>query len=137
MNVTDQELKKIQNLLKAIRSKLAPFEDLMSLLQRVTVLVNAFAAAINENKSLLLQLAEAKQKTADALANDAADAAAIQAAKDEAAQAKAMADAAEVKVTTLQAVVDADATEDAQITSLIDSVIPVEVEEPQASTDSV
>lgn len=68
-------------------------------------------------QSVQAELAETKQKLADALAAPPANNEAI-------AQAQAEADAAKAKVAELQALVDADTAEDADIVAIVDSVIP-------------
>lgn len=83
-------------------------------------------------QSVQADLAETKQQLADALANDAADAEAIAAAQ-------ADADAAKAKADELQVLADADATEDSEIESLVDSVLPAEPApvEPTPEADPV
>lgn len=80
------------------------------LLEKVTQLINAFKAQVAENADLKTQLAEA-------LADDAADEAAI-------AEAQAAAEEARVRAESLQVAVDADLVEDSEITAAIDAVLP-------------
>lgn len=67
------------------------------------------------------EIASLKQQLAEALANDAADAAAIQAAKADASAAEAQAKEAQDNAARLQELVDADVVEDQGISDLLAS----------------
>lgn len=82
----------------------------MSVVDSVKRLADAYVAAIAENATI-------KQQLADALGNDAADQAEIDAAQ-------LAADQAQAKLGELQALVDTDALEDADIQALVDAALP-------------
>lgn len=82
----------------------------MSVVDSVKRLADAYVAAIAESATI-------KQQLADALGNDAADQAEIDAAQ-------LAADQALAKVGELQTLVDTDALEDADITALVDAALP-------------
>lgn len=84
----------------------------MSVVDSVKRLADAYVAGEVEKADL-------KQQLADALSNDAADQAAIDAAQ-------LAADQALAKVRELQTLVDADALEDADIQALVDAALPPE-----------
>jgi hypothetical protein len=84
----------------------------MSVVQSVKRLADAYLVVVTENATL-------KEDLADALADDPASEIEIEAAKGEATAAKA-------KVAELQALVDADTLEDADIQALVDSALPME-----------
>lgn len=75
-----------------------------------------------EHEALLVENAELREKLAAALASDAADAATVAAAQEEAATARDAADAAAAESARLQGLVDADAAEDAALEEVLRSV---------------
>ena len=80
---------------------------------------------VKENSDLKTELAASKQQLADALTNDAADAATIATAQSKADVALAEAQTAKDALAPLQGLADADATEDAGIDAeLADVEIP-------------
>jgi len=86
------------------------------------------------------EIAELKQRLADALADDAADDAAIAAAQADADAARVALSEALAKVKPLQALADADAAEDAQISEFLAGFEPKPeepVEEEPAPEDAV
>lgn len=89
---------------------LDPHKLFMSVVDSVKRLADAYVASVTENATI-------KQQLADALANDAADQAEIDAANTSAEEAKA-------KVSELQALVDADTLEDSDIQALVDAALP-------------
>ena len=81
---------------------------------------------VKENSDLKTELAATKQQLADALANDAADAATIATAQTKADTAKAEAQTAKDALAPLQELADTDATEDSSIDQALESVeVPV------------
>ncbi len=88
------------------------FKTMASLFDRISAVITKLAGYADENATLKEQLAEA-------LANDAADADRIAAAEAAATEARAKADELVAKVNELQALADADAAEDQQISDLI------------------
>lgn len=82
----------------------------MSVITAVKNLADAYVVSATENAAL-------KQQLAEALANDAADQATIEAAQQAALDAQA-------KLPELQALADADALEDAEIQSIVDATLP-------------
>ena len=89
--------------------------DFTSRIQKiVSVLTGRYDALVSENVDL-------KQRLADALANDAADAETITAAQAELAEAKATAEYALAETSRLQALVDADNAEDAALDEFLKS----------------
>jgi hypothetical protein len=71
------------------------------------------------NDGLLVENAELKERLAAALADDAADDAAVAAAQAEAVEARTTADAAVAEAERLQALVDADLAEDAALEEVL------------------
>ncbi|MGL5062340.1 MAG: hypothetical protein ACRC62_20375 [Microcoleus sp.] len=89
---------------------LDPHGLFMSVVDSVKRLADAYVASATE-------IATLKQQLADAMANDAADAAAVQEAQLAATEALA-------KANSLQQMVDADALEDADIQAIVDTALP-------------
>ncbi len=96
----------------------------MTILARVQELITF----LTQKEALYLaQIADLRQQLEIALGNDAADAAAIEAARLEAANAAAAAAEAQARADGLQVKVDEDVAEDEAVIALIDSVVsPVE-----------
>lgn len=89
-----------------------------------------------EHEVLLAENADLRERLAAALAADAADAAAVAAAQEEAATARSAADAAAAESARLQGLVDADAAEDAALEEVLRSVEALH-EEPAAPAEEV
>jgi len=107
-------------------------KTLHTLTKTMSVLVTRLATVLeyltSKDAEQQQKIAELSEALAAALANDAADAETIAAAQADAEAAKAVAADATAKVAELQALADADATEDAAITALLDAVSPPGVE---------
>lgn len=92
-------------------------------IDKLTKLVQFAIDAASQVVTLKQEIASLKDNLATSLANDAADAQAISEAKTQAEAAKVEADNAKQAIAPLQAVIDADATEDEQVNTLLDSVV--------------
>lgn len=91
----------------------------MKLLRIYMSIITSATRLVKYAQSLVVEVADLKQRLADALANDAADAVTI-------GKAKADAEIAQAKIGELQALADADVKEDAEFEALVDSVVPAE-----------
>ncbi len=102
-------------------------------LRLITTVLKAMASLFDRIVAVIsgkqTEIAELKQKLADALADDAADDAAVAAAQADADAARAALSEALAKVEPLQALADADAAEDAQISEYLAAFEP-QPEEP-------
>jgi DNA polymerase I-like protein with 3'-5' exonuclease and polymerase domains len=83
---------------------------------------NVLSALKGDNDALLTEIASLKDQLATALANDVADAQASAAAQASAEVARALATAAVAETIRLQNILDANATEDASLEALLDSL---------------
>lgn len=110
-------------LYKIVKSLKHFMETLLARISRVLAYYN------NERQSLLVQVADLKGQLATSLANDKSDQETIAQAQADAAAANATAEAAVAAQEKLQAIVDANATTEAAIDSLltpIEATIPVD-----------
>jgi len=111
--------------LRDLSNSLRPQRIMSALSERVIAVLRFLQSG---EAALKTELAETKSALAEALGNDAADHAAIEAARADADGAHAIADAAAAKVAELQALADADASEDAAITAALDAITGAQVE---------
>jgi hypothetical protein len=106
----------LESLQRSLRSQI---KTMSLLVTRVTTVIGFLQT---ERAELKAELATTKEQLVAALENDAADADAIAAAHADAGAARAAATEAAAKVQELQALADEDATEDAAINAVLDSV---------------
>lgn len=99
--------------------------------KQMTVLTDLARRVVNyllgREQTLLQEIADLREQLATALANDAADAAAIAAAQEAAAAAQALADQAVAQAADLQALATADQAEDEELAAIFGAVpLPME-----------